>query len=55
MLDSNWETFRIDLPFEFTAWNKEVVRNNMSVKSEVSWANVVGSLKDMIEEKSKED
>ena len=53
MKDSNGDTFRIDLPFEFTSWNKAVVRNCHEGQAEFSWSDIVGSIRDMIEEKKR--
>ena len=52
MCNANGESFRIDLPFEFAAWNKSVVRNCPPSESELSWEDIAGSLQGLIEEKS---
>ena len=52
MCDANGETFRIDLPFEFSEWNKAVIRNCPPSETELSWEDIAGSIAGLIKEKS---
>ena len=48
MRDANGERFRIDLPFEFTAWNKSVVRNCPLDDAKYPWDSIALEIEKMI-------
>ncbi len=48
MRDANGERFRIDLPFEFKAWNKSAVRNCQLDNAEYPWDSIALEIEEMI-------
>ena len=52
MFTGDGVSVHIDIPEEFSKWNKAVVRNSQTRNAEFSWEDIKGSIEGLIEEKS---
>jgi len=52
MFTGDGVSVHIDIPEEFSKWNKAVVRNSQTRHAEFSWEDIKGSIEGLIEEKS---